>query len=885
MIRIKYYYLLVYLFFLLPNVHAQNPLGSTMTVAGNGTSGHKNGAKANATFLNPIDIAFDKSGNAYVTEDGNKCIRKISPAGEVTLFAGANNGTKGTEDGLGTIVRFVTPLGIAVHPITGDIYVTDNNRIRKITPSGEVTTFAGTVASGDTDGSPEIARFNYISDIDIDNAGNLYLADRGNNRIRKYTLSTGKFTTLAGSSAGYTDTKGTSAQFKAPNQLAVDANGNVFVTDRGNFRIRKVSSSGVVTTLAGNGANTSINGKSMEASFGDPFGISIANDGGIYVSEYNKQVIRKIDAAKNVTTVAGNGVTGLVDGVGADVKLTTPAGMTIASDGNLYFVERIGNTVRTITLTGTKSPILNTYNAITDYTSKVPHNTFSNTLAEQEKELKNDVLLKRFAKSRKELSTDKHRPIYHFVSPEGRLNDPNGLCFWKGNWHLFYQAYPPEDPRQHWGHIVSKDLINWRDLPHAIYPNPESKVYSGSTYVEDDRVIAMYHGTDVGSMVAVSDDPLLLNWKKLNNGKPVIPMAKPGEKLPYNVFDPNIWKKDGMYYAILAGVRPVGPGGKNMRAEFLFKSADLLKWEYLHPFVENDVYGLVGDDGACPYFWPIGDKGKYILVHFSHKSGAKYLIGDYDKKRDKFVLTDGGNFNHGPVYRGGIHAPSAYPDGKGGVVVIFNMNSGVPIGNGKFSELMTLPRLLNLDEKGKLVMKPIGDIASLRKDKIEQNDILLPANKEIVLDKINGDAIEMNVELDFKNANTIELNVLRSPDKQEYTRIIIYKDGGYPDREYNKVGKRYSAISIDNSNSSILPEVKPRITETADVLLEPGKNATVNLRIFIDKSVVEVFVNNKQCISLRAYPGRDDSKGVSIISKGNDAVLKSIQAWQMKSIY
>ena len=125
------------------------------------------------------------------------------------------------------------------------------------------------------------------------------------------------------------------------------------------------------------------------------------------------------------------------------------------------------------------------------------------------------------------MAGDPHRPIYHYVNPEGRLNDPNGLCFWQGRWHLFYQAYPPEDTRQHWGHAVSDDLIHWRDLPLAIYPNPEDKCFSGSTLVEEDRVIAIYHGIAAGTMVAVSSDPLLLNWEKVT-GKAVIPLPKAG---------------------------------------------------------------------------------------------------------------------------------------------------------------------------------------------------------------------------------------------------------------------------------------------------------------------------------------------------------------------
>src|SRR4051812_9995776 len=110
--------------------------------------------------------------------------------------------------------------------------------------------------------------------------------------------------------------------------------------------------------------------------------------------------------------------------------------------------------------------------AAPDYTSKVPKFTFSSSLQEQQQELKTNPLILRFAASRRQLEGDKFRPIYHYVNPEGNLNDPNGLCYWNGNWHLFYQAYPPEDPRQHWGHAISTDLIHWKDMPYAIYPNP-----------------------------------------------------------------------------------------------------------------------------------------------------------------------------------------------------------------------------------------------------------------------------------------------------------------------------------------------------------------------------------------------------------------------------
>ena len=504
-----------------------------------------------------------------------------------------------------------------------------------------------------------------------------------------------------------------------------------------------------------------------------------------------------------------------------------------------------------------------------DYTSKVPKFTFADTLGEQEAQLKKNPLILRFIESRKKMAGDPYRPIYHFVSPESTLNDPNGLCFWQGRWHMFYQGYPPEDRRQHWGHAVSDDLIHWRDLPYAIYPNPERCCYSGSTLVEKDRVIAMYHGTRVGNMVAVSSDPLLLNWEKVT-GQAVISGKSPdGKPLPYRVFDPCIWKKDGLYYSLSGGTLP-GPGGKRVRADFLFRSKDLAKWEYMHPFVADDRFTLIGDDGACPYFWPIGNR--HILPFFSHMSGGQYILGDYDKSRDKFVATSSGLFNFGAVKPGGVHAPSATPDGKGGVIVIFNMNPAKPTKG--WNQIMTLPRLLTLAGKDDLRIEPIGDIESLRASHQHVGTTQLPANQELVLENIRGNAMEIVAEIDDSGAQMFEMNVLRSPDKEEYTRIAFFRGRGYR-------GK--SLITIDSSYASLLPDVASRAPETAPLFLEKTEN--LKLRVFIDKSVVEVFVNGKQCVAMRIYPGRKDSLGISMRSQGKTAVLKSLDAWQMKNIY
>lgn len=539
-----------------------------------------------------------------------------------------------------------------------------------------------------------------------------------------------------------------------------------------------------------------------------------------------------------------------------------------------------------------------------NYQSKVPKYTFDTELSAQEAQLAENPLVLRFEESRRRLSADKFRPTYHYVNPEGNLNDPNGLSYWNGNWHLFYQAYPPEDTRQHWGHAISKDLIHWRDLPYAIYPDPERAVYSGTTLVEDDRVIAMYHGTGQGNMIAISSDPLLLNWEKIAD-KAVIPAkSTTGFNLPYSVFDPAIWKKDSVYYSLSGGRMPLGPGNANVRSNDLFRSKDLVTWEYMHEFVEGDRFTMIGDDGACPYFWPIGNR--HIMAFFSHMSGGQYLLGDYDKANDKFLVTAGGKFNHGAVDPAGVHAPSATPDGKGGVIVIFNMNAGRPTKD--WDQIMSLPRRLTLIGDDEIGQEPAGDIESLRYHGAHLKDIKLPANEEVLLEGIAGNAMEISAEIDPMESQLIELNVLRSPDKEEYTRIVFLKEKGLSGGLYYTYGEetalmpfdlvelvtgekapvparknRESLIMIESSNSSILPDVRHRAPEVAPFALAHGEK--VNLRIFIDKSIVEVFVNGKQCVAMRVYPGRDDSTGVSIRSRGQDAKLTSIDAWQMKNIW
>jgi sugar lactone lactonase YvrE len=215
-----------------------------------GAPGTPGGTGSAASFVSPVGFAVDSAGEVYVADYGNDEIRKITPAGAVTTLAGS--GAQGNADGTGSAASFNYPESVALDS-TGNVYVADygNNEIRKITPAGVVTTLAGSGEKGDADGTGSAASFNGPEGVAVDSAGNVYVADYGNNQIRKITPA-GAVTTLAGSGAqGNADGTGSAASFNGPEGVAVDSAGNVYVGDEFNNEIRKITSAGVVTTLTG----------------------------------------------------------------------------------------------------------------------------------------------------------------------------------------------------------------------------------------------------------------------------------------------------------------------------------------------------------------------------------------------------------------------------------------------------------------------------------------------------------------------------------------------------------------------------------------------------------------------------------------------------------
>lgn len=528
---------------------------------------------------------------------------------------------------------------------------------------------------------------------------------------------------------------------------------------------------------------------------------------------------------------------------------------------------------------------------------------FSETLAAQERELAVYDQLTDFRRIRREKHDDPWRPAYHFVRPDGYLNDPNGLCFWEGRWHLFYQAGGPGCI--HWGHAVSDDMIYWRDLPYAIYPKVETCCFSGGTYVdkENHRVIAAYYGYTgytgfnsddgyrCGIVIATSSDPLLLNWTKVNDGQPVIPDrdapcwtapdAPPvKDQKPYQVFDSFIWKEDGVYYLLTAGYTPDPVTGRRFRQMHLLRCSDdgLANWEFVRHFLDNDRFREPGDDGACPYFIPMGED-RHLLFHFSHRGVSKYLIGRYDKENHEFMPFNSERFTSG---YGVMVAPSAFPCSDGSAAVIFNMSEQcTPDG---WYGIMTLPRKMTIGGhwNDEIMQEPFADLSVLHKTHTEMTEISLERDKKLCLTDISGNAFEMRLHLRYDDIpQTFEIEVLRSPDGEETTRITFFKHKGgmYAILPYSTD----SVIMLDTGHSSVDPGFAPLPPETAQVLTQSGD--PLDLRIFVDKSIVEVFVNNRHCVNMRTYPTRDDSVGITLFARGGNAVVEKLDFWEMGSIY
>ncbi len=328
-------------------VLCSDAVAEVTTLAGSGKAGFADGQRLAASFNTPALVTIDVHGNVYVADFRNHRIRKITPEGKVSTLAGS--GVEGFADGQGAEASFSYPVGVAVDH-EGHVYVADhsNHRIRKITPTGKVTTMAGSGNAAFEDGMGVQSSFRYPVGVAVDHEGHVYVADHSNHRIRKI-MPTGKVTTMAGSgNAAFEDGMGVQSSFRYPVGVAVDHEGHVYVADNGNHRIRKITPTGKVTTMAGSGSAAFEDGMGVQSSFSNPAGMAVDHQGHVYVADNSNDRIRKITPAGEVTTLAGSGESGDVDGQGAMASFNYPYGVAVDQEGNLYVADGSNHLIRKI---------------------------------------------------------------------------------------------------------------------------------------------------------------------------------------------------------------------------------------------------------------------------------------------------------------------------------------------------------------------------------------------------------------------------------------------------------------------------------------------------------------------------------------------------------
>ena len=469
-----------------------------------------------------------------------------------------------------------------------------------------------------------------------------------------------------------------------------------------------------------------------------------------------------------------------------------------------------------------------------------------------------DELTRHSRELRAKFLADPYRPGYHFVVPEGlaRPFDPNGCIYWKGKYHLMYIFQDPSLPhRGHcWGHVSSVDLVHWTHHPTALAPNPgdpDQGIFSGNAFVsKQGEATILYHGVGVGNCIATSSEDNLINWTKLPSN-PIIPSPKEGDPEfgKYRSWDPHGWLEDDTYYGLFGGKRPS-----------IFRATDLDKWEYVGDLLAHAYPGVdINEDVSCPDLFKMGDK--YVLVCISHRLGCRYYVGDwkdeqfYPEFHEQMSWVDNAFF-----------APESLLDDRGRRIMwawIFDGRSGETAAASGWSGTMSLPRVLWLGEDNTMRMRTPEELDVLRYNLKNMENLTVEADSELPLKDIGGNSLELGIEMIPNGAEQFGVKVCCSPDGEEQTVVF-----------YDAAEKK---LKINTTKSSL--GEGPKSVEGGPFELKPDES--LKLRVFVDKSVVEVFANDRQAVMRRVYPTRNDSQGVVLFSRGGTTEVESIKTWDM----
>ncbi len=489
---------------------------------------------------------------------------------------------------------------------------------------------------------------------------------------------------------------------------------------------------------------------------------------------------------------------------------------------------------------------------------------------------------------RERFLADPYRPRYHFCTPEdnGMPGDPNGAFFHNGRYHLMY-LYNRSGSGFSWGHISSTDLVHWRNHPDAIVPGDgDEGCFSGGGFVDDDGIAYISYWMIFGSRgigLATSHDRTFDRWTKLD-ANPVIRSTEfgvtetkdsAGKTIFLGSADPsNIWKKDGHYYLLTGnllvlnkiGRKPDSPLEEQGDRLYLFTSDDLKQWKYLHVFYQrNPEWTDRSEDNMCPSFLPLPStpdggpaSGKHLLLFIAHNKGCQYYVGDY---RDDRFFPD----NHGRMswVDNTYFAPEALVDGQGRQIMWAWLLDNPP--NDKqngWSGVYGLPRSLWLGDDGTLRMRPVKELEMLRCGEKTWSDPAVADGKPRALEGVIGDSCELAITIEPGTAKRCGVKVRASGDGKEET--LLYYDA------------ETKELVFDATRSGATGRM---VVERAPFAL--GKDEPLVLRVFIDKSIVEIYANDRQAIGRRVYPVQPDSLGIALFADGGDATFRHVKAWEM----
>lgn len=471
--------------------------------------------------------------------------------------------------------------------------------------------------------------------------------------------------------------------------------------------------------------------------------------------------------------------------------------------------------------------------------------------------------------SQRDFSSDRHRPTFHFLPPANWMNDPNGLIQYQGQYHLFYQ-YNPNGAfwgTMHWGHAMSEDLVHWRHMPVALTPEPggpdQDGCFSGCAVDVDGVPTLMYtgvRGDDQLPCIATSHDGDLTTWEKYAEN-PVITTPPSGLETIF-FRDHSAWKENGSWYQVIgSGIK--GSGG----AALVYHSRDFYDWQYANPLVPlAEVAQGIGKDATgweCPDFFEINGRHVLIVSLWDHRPlRVAYMVGDYVSER--FNPTNDGIVDPGECF----YAPQSFTDEMGRRIMfgwLRESRSDEWQAEAGWSGVMSLPRVLSVLGDGSLATAPAPELKTFRAKHLQLLGDDLRTGQGVPLGDIPGDALELLMRVSPNATGTVGIEVLRSGDGTEATSVT-----------YDVPSK---TVSLDTRRSSFSNDAEGGVyrVEHLDVDERP-----VELHVFVDHSVVEVFINDEKCISARAYPLSPGAIGTEVISADESPTFERVDAWEMK---